>query len=113
VIVTARLALLAFRLRRKDAALTLVVGPQDERDVLDADDDDQGPDDQRQHAEDVSFSHLQFVSVTTERLAERVQRARPDVPVHDAEGRQRQRNVGAVLARWLWHVTNARGSSAS
>ncbi len=41
------------RRQREDAALALVVGPHDDRDVLDRDDDQQRIDDQRQHAEDV------------------------------------------------------------
>ncbi len=71
------------------ASLAPVVGAQDEGDVLDADDEDQRPDDEGEEAEDVRLVRREPV-FGLERLLHGVERARPDVAVDDAERRQRQ-----------------------
>src|SRR5919202_808554 len=70
--------------KRQNAALAAVVGAEDERDVLHADDEDQRPDDQRQHAVDVDDVRHEPV-VGLEALLDRVKRAGADVAVDDAE----------------------------
>ena len=69
---------------REDAALAAVVGAHHEQQILDRHDDDERPEDERQHAEDVGSRHRNRMS-SGEAFAERIQRARPDVAVHDAE----------------------------
>ena len=78
------------RQQREDAALAVVVGPHDEDQVLDRDDDDQRPEDQRQHAEDVGRASTAMRVRAVEALAQRVQRAGADVAVDDAERREDQ-----------------------
>ena len=75
------------------------------------DDDDQRPEDQRQHAEHVRLEQRDVVA-RLERLAHRVQRARADVAVDDAERADGQHEVTAVMCvarakSWLRrkHVT--------
>ena len=81
------------RHQRQDAAFALVVGPEHDQDVLDRDDQDQRPQDQRQDAEDVvarrrrAGRHRRRV----QRLAEGVERAGADVAVDDADRTERQR----------------------
>ena len=78
----------------QDAALAAVVGAHDEADVLDRDDDDQRPERDRCQAQRVGPVDRQVLVV--ERLAERVQRAGPDVAEHHTECAERQR-AGAGL----------------
>ncbi len=73
----------------EDPTLTLVVGTHHEREVLDRDDDDQRPEHDGRHAERRRLVDRELRMV--ERLAERVDRAGPDVAVDDAEGAERQR----------------------
>ena len=71
----------------EDAALPVVVESHDEDDVLDTDDQDERPDDERQHA--VHGGDVESEAVLRlEALAERVERACADVAVDDAERRQ-------------------------
>ena len=70
------------REQRQDSTLAVVVGSHDEDDVLDADDDDQRPDDQGENAVDVRGDGVQAV---LEAFAQGVKGAGPDVPVNDAE----------------------------
>jgi hypothetical protein len=70
-----------------DAALAVVVGPHDQDSVLGRDDDDQGPEDQRQDAQDGLWRRR---AAGLDGLLERVERAGADVAIDDAERRQRQ-----------------------
>jgi hypothetical protein len=75
------------RRERENAALAMVVGAEHEYEVLDGDDDDERPEDERQDAEDVIVGRLDGVR-PVKALAERIERARADVTVDDAEGEQ-------------------------
>jgi hypothetical protein len=78
------------------AALAPVVEPGQEEDVLDRDDDDERPEQERHHAQ-----HLGPVEPVrgrvVERLAQRVERARADVPVDDTHGTQAQRQQARAV----------------
>ncbi len=80
----------------ENAALTLVVGSHDDRDVLDRDDDDQRVQDERQHAEDVVVRRRHGMRAE-ETLANRVEGARPDVAVDDTNRGEREREQRAAL----------------
>jgi hypothetical protein len=82
----------------EDAALAVVVGAQDEDAVLDRDDEDERPEDERQHAEDVGGRRGDGVRAV-EALAQRVERAGADVPVDDAERGQRKNGEVAAARR--------------
>ena len=71
------------RQQRENSALAVVVRAHDENDVLDADDDYQRPDDQREDAVDVVGGWLDAV-FELEAFAQRVQGTGTDVPVDDA-----------------------------
>jgi hypothetical protein len=79
----------------EDAALATVVRPHHDEQVLDGDDDDQRPEDERQDTQHVGLRRRQVV-LAGQRLPEGVQRAGPDVAEHDAERADRQRGLGAV-----------------
>jgi hypothetical protein len=75
------------------AALAVVVGPQDQDHVLEGDDDDQRPQDQRDHPD----HHLAGQGTSPgmagrggEALFEGVKRAGADVAVHDTDGTEGQ-----------------------
>ena len=80
--------------QRQHAALAAVVGAQDEHDVLDADDQDQRPEDEREHAEHGGLAQVQPAGVA-ERLAHRVERAGADVAVGHAERGEREASQAA------------------
>ena len=80
--------------KREDAALALVVGAHDEHDVLEADHHQKRPDDEREHAQDVSGQQRHGV-LAVEAFAHGVQRAGADVAVDHAERRQGQGQVAA------------------
>ena len=86
------------RRQREDAALAAVVGAQDEDAILDRDDEDQRPEDERHHAEDVLRRRGDGVR-PVEALAQRVERTRPDVAVDDAEGGERKQGEVAPPRR--------------
>jgi hypothetical protein len=73
-----------------DATLAVVVRAQDEGCVLDSDDQDQRPEDERQDSENVLRCNRNGVMGGRKHLAHRVQRAGAYVPVDDAERRQSQ-----------------------
>jgi hypothetical protein len=73
---------------REHAALPLVVGVQHDHHVLEQDDEDQRPEDEREHAEDVLGRHRDTGPRETRRHG--VQGTRADVAEHDAECGQRQ-----------------------
>ena len=70
------------------AALAVVVGTQDERDVLDRDDDRQGPEEDRQDAKHVLMGEGNMAGA--EYFLDRVQNAGTDVTVDNANGAQRE-----------------------
>jgi len=73
----------------QNSALSVVVGLHHEGQVLDGDDDHEGPEGQRCHAEGVHG--VRGVEVLMlERLAERVQRRGADVAVHDPQRPERE-----------------------
>ena len=84
--------------QRVDAALTTVVGLEDETDVLDRDDQDQRPNDQGQQAKDIVRRRGDAIHAL-ERVLDRIQRAGPDVAVNDAQGRKGKN--GELLASWV------------
>ena len=81
--------------RARMPPFALVVGPHHEGQVLDADDDDERPEHERQQPEDVGLAHRQLVGAAFERLAHGEQRVRADVAVHDAEGADGESGVAA------------------
>ena len=86
---------------REDAALAVVVGPQHQQHVLDGDDDHERPHDDRHRPHHVHPIDGQAVALADERLADRVQRARAEVAVDDAERADDQRHqpAGAACSR--------------
>jgi hypothetical protein len=72
------------RQQGENPTLAVVVGAHDENDVLDADDDDQRPNDQRKNAVDVGRDRRQAV-LDLEALAQCVKGAGTDVAVDDAQ----------------------------
>ena len=77
--------------QRERAALAVVVGAQQDQHVFQRDDDDQRPQDQRQHAEyDIARDGV-VVARRDRRLAEGVERAGADIAVDDADAAERQR----------------------
>jgi len=77
------------REQRQLSPLTAVVRSKDEDDVLDADDDYERPDDERQYAVDVRGIGSQPV-LGLEAFTERVERTGADVAIDDANREQRQ-----------------------
>ena len=69
---------------RENAAFALVVGPHDEGEVLDGDDGDERPEDEREHAQDVGVRGRDAV-LALDALFDGVERARADVAEDDAE----------------------------
>ena len=84
--------------QREHAALALVVRPQDEDEVFDADEQKQRPEDQRNHAKDVRMAGVNVMrAVRTEALLQRVDRRGADVPKHHAERRDDERGGGEFV----------------
>src|SRR4029079_5490013 len=86
------LALLCLKDQRKKSeltAFTTVVRPHDEDDVLDADNDDERPQNERQHSEDICRIGHETVFFL-EPFTDRVERACSYVAVHDANCEQRE-----------------------
>ena len=79
------------RRERERAALAVVVGAQQDQHVFERDDDDQRPQDHRQHAEHDLARDRPGSGGRHHRLAERVERARADVAIDDADAAERQR----------------------
>jgi hypothetical protein len=74
------------REQRQDPALAVVVRPHDQQQVLERNDQDQRPEDQREHPEHVVRRRFK----SRQRLAERIERTRPDVTVDDAKRSESQ-----------------------
>ena len=82
------------RHQRERAALPVVVGAQQDKNVFAGDDDDQRPDNERQDAEDdVASEHALDADGGVDRFAECVERAGADVAVDDADAAEGQSPV--------------------
>ena len=81
--------------QREDAAFPIVVGPHDDRDVLDAHHHDQRPDEERNRPHDVAGGGRDCGRAVEARL-QRVERARAEISEHDAQRAKRQ-NAQATL----------------
>ncbi len=73
----------------QDATLPLVVGAHDHGDIFDRDDQEQRPEDQREHPENCRLAERQ-AAACAERLPQGVERAGADIAEHDAHGADRQ-----------------------
>jgi hypothetical protein len=82
--------LLGKRHERERAALAVVVGAQDEQHVLDRDDNDQGPQDERHDSEHHLASDCTARRGSRQRLLQGVQWTRADVAIDNAQCAQRQ-----------------------
>ena len=95
---------LAERHEREHAAFALVVGAQQDEHVFQRDDEQQRPDDQRQHAEHGLAAGKARRLRGVHGFPERVQRARADVAVDDADRADDERRkflVGDAVRRTL------------
>ena len=73
------------REHREDSTLSAVIRLEDEDHVLDGDDENECPENQRENAVDILDGRGDSV-FRAEALAQRIQRARANISVHDAEG---------------------------
>ena len=100
------------------AAFAVVVGPEDERQVPDRDDEDQRPEDERKHPEDVRRASA-APSASRKALVESVKRARADVAVDDAERREDDCRATPVvrtvsqISSGFSYITRRRGPPAA
>ncbi len=78
------------REEREDAAFAAVVGSHHEGEVLQGDDDEERPEDERENAVDVLGCRSDGVG-TMEAFSKSVERARPDVAVDHSESAERER----------------------
>ncbi len=89
------------RSKRQNAALAPVVRAQNEDQILDGDDDNQGPEDQREHAQYVRMADSKFI-LAPKRFSKGIERAGSDVAVDDAKRAQRQieqiLSVGTIVS---------------
>jgi hypothetical protein len=90
------------RHQRHDAALSLVVGTQDQRHVLEGDDDDQRPEHQRQDAQHVRRRDWHRVVGIAEDFLERIERTGADVAIDHAESSEGE-DGSAVLLGFVAH----------
>ncbi len=86
------------REEREDPALASVVGPHDEREVLDRHDHRERPEDERQDAEQILLGRRDAV-LRVDALLDRVERARPDVAEDHPGGHQHELHRARVRAR--------------
>ena len=92
-------AALGQRDERQDAAFAVVVGPHQQHDIFQRHHDDQRPQDQREHADDDGWRDggvLLAAGRGEDRLAQRIERARADVAIDDAERAQRQCGIAGL-----------------
>ena len=80
--------------QRQQPALAAVVGPHDDEDVFDHDDQHQGPYDERERAEDGVLAHIAEID---QRLPDGVERGSADIAEYDAERGECQARTGAQL----------------
>jgi hypothetical protein len=90
------LAALGQRGQRHDPAVTAVVCTHDDAGVLDRDDDRQRPEDERDDAVDAGDGGMRRVAMGGEDDLLGVQRARPDVAVHDPQCAEREHHPAGV-----------------
>ena len=79
------------RHQRERAAFAVIVGAEQDQHVFDGDDQDQRPDDERQDAEDHRLERS--LAASRRRMhgfAQRIERARADVAIDDADAAERQ-----------------------
>ena len=97
--------------QRQRAAFAVIVGAQQEQHVFERDDDNQGPEDQRQHAEHGRLRDDAVRSAGGQNgFAQRVERARADVAIDDAdraEGERPERAAGQGRIRRPMAVTGS------
>ena len=74
--------------QRKRATLAAVVGAEHQHDVLEGDDQDQGPEQQRDDPDHLALAEDAVTRCLVERLAQGVERARADVAVDDTHRAQ-------------------------
>ena len=79
------------RVEREHAAFAPVVGAQEHHDVLDRDDQDERPDEEREEPQHLGFGHAAVAARDAHGLAEGVDRAGPDVAVDDADRAEGER----------------------
>jgi hypothetical protein len=96
------------RHERQRAAFALVVGHQQDGDVFDRDDEDQGPQNQRQNAEDDVPRQRASPRRRSRRLLERVEGAGTNIAVDDPDGAERK-GPEARLRVSFWKRGDGRG----
>ena len=78
------------------AAFALVVGAEQNEHIFRGDDEDEGPQDERQHAEHRSARQIALVAAgSLERDAEGIEWARADVAIDDTHAAERERPEGS------------------
>ena len=87
------------RRQRKRSALPVVVGAQQNQDVFDGYDNDQSPQDEREHTEHCIAGDGAGFRGGGHRHTKRVKRARADIAIHDTDAAERQRIDAARRAR--------------
>ncbi len=96
------------RKKGQNSAGSLVVRLHDEGEVFDRDGDHQGPENQRQDAEDVARRGIDVVlAFGTEAFLDRVQRARADVAEDDTESADEQWPLGSAAVSMPMSVTGS------
>jgi hypothetical protein len=98
------------RHKRQRAALAPIVGPENEHDIFDRDDERQRPHDQRENAKNIRPRCDPAAGRCVQRLAERVDGAGADVAVNDAESAKHEnRQLLGVLPRAFGRVQSGLG----
>ena len=95
-----------------DAAFAAVVGLQDEDAVLDRDDDDEGPEDQGEDAQNGRGGQA-TVACGVRGFLERVKRAGSDIAKHDAQGTEDSRSGEVIAPGAMERNTGGRRHGAS
>ena len=83
--------------KRQDATLAVIVGAHDQDRILDGNDDDQRPEDQRHDTEDRLRRDGSARARSFRRDLQGIERARPDVAENDAHARQGSRCPSATV----------------
>ena len=87
---------------RQHPTLAAIVGAQDEDDVLERDDEDQRPEDEREDAQHGGLAQVQATGMA-EGLAHRVERAGADVAVDHPDRSERERaHAAPCVTRLVW-----------
>lgn len=88
------------------AALALVVRTQQEKHVFYRDDDRQGPDHQRDQADDLHIRHT-VVRDGAQGFAEGIERTGPDIAIDDADGAKRQNQQAPGILHPMSFISKA------